>query len=146
MQAQIEHLRWDANLLHQTAIAIVLGCLSAVSGFATRPARGRSYIETPTAPIQAASGRIRSIQGNTFTLEATAPGPRSTEAPSHKILNLIIDQETKVQGKIAVGAIADVTYRLENGNNIAVSVHVRSQFNSQPPRAHSIRSESLGQT
>jgi hypothetical protein len=35
-----------------------------------------------------------------------------------------IDKNTTVDGQLQVGANADVTYRQDNGSNIAISVHV----------------------
>ena len=35
-----------------------------------------------------------------------------------------IDKNTTVDGKLKVGSSADVTYRQDNGTNIAISVHV----------------------
>ena len=36
----------------------------------------------------------------------------------------LINQNTTVDGKLKVGANADVTYREDNGNNVAISVRV----------------------
>jgi len=82
-----------------------------------------------TANVQSASGRITAVQGNTFTLEHSSPPQRSeTEQSSNpKTLTLTIDQDTDVYGRIAVGAQATVTYRIEGGNNIAVSVRITQQ-------------------
>jgi hypothetical protein len=35
-----------------------------------------------------------------------------------------IDKNTTVDGKLKVGSSADVTYRSDNGANVAISVHV----------------------
>jgi Cu/Ag efflux protein CusF len=43
---------------------------------------------------------------------------------SPKTMTFMIDKNTTVDGKLKVGANADVTYREEGGNNIAVSVRV----------------------
>jgi hypothetical protein len=39
-------------------------------------------------------------------------------------MTFTIDDNTTVSGKLAVGASADVTYRSQGGQNIAVSVRV----------------------
>jgi hypothetical protein len=39
-------------------------------------------------------------------------------------MSFTIDQNTTVEGKLKVGANADVTYRQDNGANVAISVHV----------------------
>ena len=48
----------------------------------------------------------------------------TTGATSPKTMTFTIDKNTTVDGKLKVGANADVTYRQEGGNNIAISVHV----------------------
>jgi hypothetical protein len=39
-------------------------------------------------------------------------------------MSFAIDKNTTIDGKLKVGSSADVTYRQDNGANIAVSVHV----------------------
>jgi hypothetical protein len=39
-------------------------------------------------------------------------------------MSFTIDQNTTIEGKMKVGANADVTYRQDNGANIAISVRV----------------------
>ena len=41
-------------------------------------------------------------------------------------MNFLIDKNTTIEGKLQVGATADVTYREDNGSNIAISVRVGS--------------------
>jgi hypothetical protein len=43
---------------------------------------------------------------------------------SPKSMTFMIDRNTTVEGKLKVGANADVTYREDNGNNVAISVRV----------------------
>jgi hypothetical protein len=69
--------------------------------------------------VQSASGRITAVQANTFTLRIAQSGSDQTG-----VLIVTIDQDTNVKGQIEVGADASVTYRQEDGNNIAVSVSV----------------------
>ena len=80
-----------------------------------------------TAQLESTSGRIASVQGNTFTLESQksqSSGRESFRQDDQKAITFTIDQSTTVEGKIEVGANADVTYRQQDGNNIAVSVRV----------------------
>jgi Cu/Ag efflux protein CusF len=39
-------------------------------------------------------------------------------------MSFTIDKNTTVEGKLKVGSNADVTYRQDNGANVAISVHV----------------------
>jgi len=88
----------------------------------------------PTATAQtpgqlSVSGKITAIGKNSFTL-AVAEGQTSSgqqfsqETPKAKSMIFHIDKNTTMEGKLKVNATADVTYREENGKNIAISVHV----------------------
>jgi hypothetical protein len=46
------------------------------------------------------------------------------QAAQPKTMNFQVDSNTTIDGKLKVGASADVTYRQEGGNNIAISVRV----------------------
>lgn len=104
---------------------ILLFCLLVAPLISARNATnaaGLACTQEQTAQLQSASGRIASVQGNTFTLEPQSPNRE--QAQQEKALTFTIDQSTTVEGKIEVGANADVTYRQQDGNNIAVSVRV----------------------
>lgn len=112
------------NLSHKICSSVVLGAALAVATLAlTAPA---VPIYTQTTEVTSAAGRITAVQGNTFTLD---PSKRDTSSHdrSEKTLTLTVDQDTDVHGKIAVGAEANVTYRREDGNNVAVSVRIVQQ-------------------
>jgi hypothetical protein len=83
--------------------------------------------ESQQAQTQSVSGRIASVEKSSFTLAvgsgSTNPG-HQMEQTSPKTMTFMIDKNTTVDGKLKVGANADVTYREEGGNNIAVSVRV----------------------
>ena len=83
-----------------------------------------------TAQTQSVSGKIASVEKNSFTITlASASTSSVSEAPNQdpgtaKTMSFTIDQNTTIEGKMKVGANADVTYRQENGANVAISVHV----------------------
>jgi hypothetical protein len=84
------------------------------------------------AQVQSASGKIASVQTDSFTLEMTesAPGAGQNfvqDKSQTKSVSFVIDKNKTVDGKLKVGANADVTYRQDNGSNVAVSVHVAPQ-------------------
>jgi hypothetical protein len=83
--------------------------------------------QSQESQTQSVSGRIASVEKSSFTLNvgsgATNPG-HQMEQTSPKTMTFMIDKNTTVDGKLKVGANADVTYRSEGGNNIAVSVRV----------------------
>jgi len=82
-----------------------------------------------TAPqTQSVSGKIASVDQNSFTLTvATRSSVSQDQQPSaSSTMSFTIDKNTTVDGKLKVGSSADVTYRQDNGANIAISVHVTS--------------------
>jgi hypothetical protein len=82
------------------------------------------------AQTQSVSGKIASVEKSSFTLTlSTASTSNVSQDPqqppsSAKSMSFTIDQNTTVEGKLKVGANADVTYRQDNGANVAISVHV----------------------
>lgn len=82
--------------------------------------------QTP-APAQSVTGKITAVEKNTFTL-AVASGTTSEKLQlneaSPKSMTFHIDKNTTIDGKLQVGSNADVTYREENGQNLAISVRV----------------------
>jgi hypothetical protein len=83
-----------------------------------------------TAPqTQSVTGKIASVGKNSFTLtvgSSTSSQGQQLQQAAPKTMNFLIDKNTTIEGKLQVGATADVTYREDNGNNIAISVHVGS--------------------
>ena len=99
------------------------------------PSSGSSQASPSSQELQSVSGKITSVSGKTFTL-STSSSP-SSPAGEHfqaspaspaaaQSMTFSIDDNTTVSGKLAVGANADVTYRSQGGQNIAVSVRVSS--------------------
>jgi hypothetical protein len=83
--------------------------------------------QTPAAPLSV-SGKITSVEKDSFTLAvgSQTPGQHFSEASETKSMTFMIDKNTTLEGKLKVNANADVTYREENGKNIAISVRVAS--------------------
>jgi hypothetical protein len=82
--------------------------------------------QTPAAPLSV-SGKITSVEKDSFTLAVGGQTPgQQFSASETKSMTFMIDKNTTVEGKLKVNANADVTYREENGKNIAISVHVAS--------------------
>jgi predicted 3-demethylubiquinone-9 3-methyltransferase (glyoxalase superfamily) len=82
-----------------------------------------------TAPTQSVSGKIAEVQKTSFTLSI---GPSHTmsnlgqqlQETQQKSMTFQIDKNTTVDGKLQVGANADVTYREDGGKLVAISVRV----------------------
>ena len=75
--------------------------------------------QTPADASLTASGRVVNVAGAALTLEVNKGGKKQT-------LSFTTDKDTKVEGTLAVGAQAEVTYRLQGANNVAVAIHVAS--------------------
>jgi Cu/Ag efflux protein CusF len=80
------------------------------------------------AQTQSVSGKIASFDQNSFTLtvasKATVSQDSQSQPGASSTMSFTIDKNTTVEGKLKVGSSADVTYRQDNGSNVAVSVHV----------------------
>jgi hypothetical protein len=82
-----------------------------------------------TAAAQSVSGKIAEVQKTSFTISI---GPSHTmssdgkepQEPTQRSMTFQIDKNTTVDGKLQVGANADVTYREDNGKLVAISVRV----------------------
>jgi len=77
--------------------------------------------------LQSVSGTISAVQRNSFMLVTSAgtPGEHFQQVSrDNKTMMFITDDNTAVDGTLRVGANADVVYRNDAGNNMAVSVTV----------------------
>lgn len=115
------------KVLATILLGTTFGIAAVITNAGARP--GPTYRQTAT--VQSASGQITAVQGNTFTLQISSTKndiASSQSGPSdQKALTFTIDQDTDVDGKIAIGAQASVTYREQDGNNIAVSIRIVKQ-------------------
>jgi hypothetical protein len=80
---------------------------------------------------QSVSGKITAIEKATFTLSVTSDrmSRQSESSQGESALETMtfhIDRNTTIDGRLKVGANADVTYREEGGKNIAINVVVTS--------------------
>jgi hypothetical protein len=71
----------------------------------------------PTPDTQSLSGKIASVGDAEFSVQVTKDQDVNT-------VQFLVDDKTKVEGKLAVGAQATVEYRSNEGKNIAVRVIV----------------------
>jgi hypothetical protein len=71
----------------------------------------------PTPDTQSLSGKIASVGDAKFSVQVTKDQDVNT-------VQFLVDDKTKVEGKLAVGAQATVEYRSDEGKNIAVHVVV----------------------
>jgi hypothetical protein len=86
-------------------------------------------LEQTAAPTQSVSGQIAEVQKTSFTLNV---GPSHTmsnvrqqlQETQQKSMTFQIDKNTTIDGKMQVGANAEVTYREDGGKLVAISVRV----------------------
>ena len=105
-----------------------LTCLLLVAPLWAMPPATDNAQPTATAQSQlSVSGKITAIGKDSFTLAIGQSSLRqqlAQEAPKGKSMTFVVDKNTAIEGKLKVNATADVTYREDNGRNIAISVHV----------------------
>jgi hypothetical protein len=94
-------------------------------------ARHAANAQAPATQTQSVTGKIASIEKSSFTLNVasdrmSSQSQRSQRESASKTMTFQVDKNTTIDGKLQVGATADVTYREESGNNIAISVRVSS--------------------
>ena len=93
-------------------------------------ARPDSTKEQNTAQPQSVTGKIASFDKSSLTLNVVASqnnasGHQLVKQPNTaKTMTFIIDKNTTVEGTLKVDSNAAVTYREDNGSNIAISVSV----------------------
>jgi Domain of unknown function (DUF5666) len=105
----------------RTALCIttlLLACFTVAAWSAPVPARGAAVSLALAPDNQSLSGKISSVEDAAFTLEVMKNQEVNT-------VQFLVDDSTKVEGQIAVGAHATVEYHSNNGKNVAVRVVVR---------------------
>ncbi len=118
--------RVGVSVLVGLALAVVMWTLAPGTGNVQAAVTTMSAqdAQTPAAP-QSVSGKIASVEKSSFTLTVASEKPSVSESSGGpKSMTFQVDQNTTIDGKLKVGANADVTYRQEGGNNIAISVRV----------------------
>ena len=99
-------------------LAILFSACFAVAGWselrACQPFSSPYYPATQSGPV---SGKVSAAGADSFSVDVQ----KSQEPVSLKFL---LDANTKIDGKLKVGATVTVDYRTEDVNNIAVHVVV----------------------
>jgi hypothetical protein len=106
-----------------TLATLFLACFTVAvwsEPVASQPS-GKSY--GPATQNGSVSGRISSIGDASFSVDVKKSQDLVT-------LRFLIDDNTKVDGKLEVGSMATVDYRTEEANNIAIRVVVQSAVHS----------------
>lgn len=114
---------WRIGLSSLAGLVLIGGALALPPAHQTKAQEPSQS----TAQTQSVSGKIASVERNSFTLTVGSAMEQSSQSPSAssaRTMSFTIDKNTTVEGTLKVGSNADVTYRTDNGANVAISVHV----------------------
>jgi hypothetical protein len=117
--------------LHRAGLSIMSGSVLAIAVWALPVTATSVHTATPAqngVQLQSVSGTIATVSRDAFTLTTPAAAPQGMQVAqvddSTKTMLFVIDQNTTIDGKLRIGANADVVYRKDAGNYMAVSVTV----------------------
>ena len=96
---------------------LFLTCFTVAAWSTPVPDRLAPGDPQPPPDTQSISGKVSSIQDAAFSLDVAKGSDVST-------VQFLVDDQTKVEGSLRVGAQATVEYRSNGGKNIAVHVVV----------------------
>ena len=115
-------MRFRTSLVLATLFAV---CFTIAAWSAPPASPPEADHRAPTPDNQSLSGTVAAIGDAEFSLQVTKNQEVNT-------VQFLVDDKTKVEGKLAVGAQATVEYRSNEGKNIAVRVIVTppSKMNS----------------
>jgi hypothetical protein len=106
-------MRFRTSLVLATLFVV---CFTIAAWSAPPVLPGEGHL-SPTPDNQSLSGTVAAIGDAEFSLQVTKNQDVNT-------VQFLVDDKTKVEGKLAVGAQATVEYRSNEGKNIAVRVIV----------------------
>jgi hypothetical protein len=98
-------------------VTLFVACFTIAAWSTSLTAQPATGAPQPTTDNQSLSGQITSIGDAEFSVQVAKNKDVST-------VHFLVDDKTKVEGKLAVGAQATVEYRSDEGKNIAVHVIV----------------------
>lgn len=96
-----------------------LTCFAVTNRSAPLPVEQATILFLPAMDNPSVSGQIASVGDASFTLEVK-------KSKDSQTVQFEVDENTKVEGKLAVGAQAVVEYRSDGGKNIATHVVVHA--------------------
>jgi hypothetical protein len=107
-----------------TLASLYLACFTVAVGAKPLTSLSSSRSYEPATLNGSVSGRISSIGDASFSVDVKKSQDLVT-------LRFLIDDTTKIDGKLEVGSIATVDYRNNDGNNVALHVVVQSAAHSR---------------
>lgn len=109
----------------------VIACLAIAGFLSVAPSLARksaALSAQSAAETHTVSGKITAIGKNSFTLLVGSTKKMSEESSNEsnngKSMTFLVDSNTTIDGSVQVGVDADVTYRIDSGQYVAVNVRV----------------------
>jgi hypothetical protein len=109
-------------MLFRTILSLAvlsLFCFATPNRSAPLPVEQATILFLPATDNPSVSGQIASVGDASFTVEVK-------KSKDSQTVEFAVDDNTKVEGKLAIGAQAVVEYRSEGGKNIATHVIVHA--------------------
>ena len=104
-----------------------LACFTIAVFAQEPPAKETAYGANRAPENQSVSGKIASVGDASFTLNVAKKDQQGQP------VEFLVDDKTRVEGKLTIGADALVEYRSDSGKNVAVHVVVKPTAGSQLP-------------
>jgi Cu/Ag efflux protein CusF len=113
-------------------LAAMFSVILITAVWAVPPATPNINVTVQDTPqTQSASGTISAVDKASFTItlapSKTASVANAAQQDPPKSMTFVVDKNTTIEGKLAVGSNADVTYRDDNGSHVAIGVRVTPQ-------------------
>lgn len=106
-------------------LALALGMVSVSSPIWTQPAQ-QAQAHPAIVLAEQLPPRTLSVSGQVTSIGPTSLVVEIKNGEDPRAMDFVIDDNTKVTGKLATGSIADVQYRVEKDKDIAVNITIES--------------------
>jgi hypothetical protein len=117
--------------IHRVGLSLISASLLAIATWAlpvAAPSPKTAAASQNGVQLESVSGTVVTVARDAFTLTTPAAAPQGMQVAqvddTTKTMMFVIDQNTTIDGRLRSGASADVVYRKDAGNNMAVSVTV----------------------
>jgi len=116
------------NKLARVVVSVVAclalgGLLCPVPSTAHKTTAGQQS----ASEVQTVSGKVTAVGKTSFTLavsSARITNQSTREGAKPKTMTFQVNSNTTIDGNLQVGVNADVTYRIDNGDYVAINVRV----------------------
>jgi hypothetical protein len=102
---------------------MLLVAFFTVAGWSVATPQPPNQISQRATENRSVSGKISSIGDATFSVDVKHNQDLVT-------MRFLIDDTTRIEGRFEVGLVANVAYRTDGDNNIAVNVRVQAALDS----------------